>query len=191
MGKPLDTPFLIAILTASVTLLGWLVNHILSASRERNNQRLAASLKYVERQLEELYGPLAFLVVEGRRAAQDFVEALGREPVFEGEGVLSQEEVKLWLFWVEHDFMPRNEKIQQLLMSKAHLIEGDKVPVSFVEYLQYYNSWRMSHLRWKKEEINYMWRSKAAWPASFTEEVLRTFKELKAQHNKIAKKIYR
>lgn len=63
--------------------------------------------------------------------------------------------------------------------------------MSFVEHLQYYNSWRMSRLYWKKEEVRYMWRSKASWPASFTEEALRTFKELKAQHNRLAKKMHR
>lgn len=45
--------------------------------------------------------------------------------LIEGAGALSEDEVKLWLFWVEHDFMPRNEKIQQPLMTKARLIEGD------------------------------------------------------------------
>jgi hypothetical protein len=187
----MDTNIFIATMTASLTLAGWLINHVLTGRREMTNQQLSASLTYVERQLEELYGPLAFLTIEGRNAAMDVVEALGREPVFGArENSLNEKEVTLWLFWVENDFLPRNERIQQLLMTKTHLVEGDKLPLSFVEYLHYHNSWRMSHLRWKQENIEYSWRSPASWPTSFSEEVLNTFKVLKIRHNKIARRIY-
>jgi hypothetical protein len=187
----MDIPLLIAIITSSVTLAGWLTNHVLTGRRDRANQRLAVSLKFVERQLEELYGPLAFLVIESRRASIDFVDALGREPFFEGEHALDKEEVKLWLLWTEHNFLPHNEKIQQLLMTKTHLIEGDKVPISFVEFIEYYNSWKMAHLRWKEHGAEYNWHSKVSWPTSFDEEVLNTFSILKLRHNKIAAKIYK
>ena len=56
----MDKTLVVAMITASITLFGWLVTHILTIHRDRQNQRLSASLKYVERQLEELYGPLAF-----------------------------------------------------------------------------------------------------------------------------------
>jgi hypothetical protein len=186
----METPLLIVIITATVTLLGWAVNHILAERRDRDNQRLASSLRFVERQLEELYGPLAFLILEGRRAAMDFVEALGREPVFEGKNALNEDEVKLWLLWVEDNFLPRNEAIRQLLLTKTHLIQGDTVPISFVEFLEYYNSWKMAHLRWAKYHVQYIWRPQAGWPTAFTEEVLTTFKALKANHNRIATRIY-
>lgn len=61
----METPLLKVIITASVTLLGWVVNHILAERRDRANHRLASSLRFVERQLEELYGPLAFLILKG------------------------------------------------------------------------------------------------------------------------------
>jgi hypothetical protein len=182
----MDTPLLIAIVTVSITILGWLINHILTARRDSASQRLSASLKYIERQLEELYGPLTFLIIEGRRASMDFVIANGREPVF---GSMNADEVKLWRFWAEHDLLPRNEKIQQLLMTKTHLIDGDKIPPSFVTFLEHHNSWRMSHLRWKKEGVEYNWRSEIGWPAEFTDEVVNTFGILKANQDKITKQM--
>jgi hypothetical protein len=69
----------------------------------------------------------------------DFVEALGREPVFEGESSLNEDEVNLWLFWVENDFLPGNSEL--------------------------------------------------AFLASFSEEVLTTFTNLKNQHNKLREKL--
>lgn len=183
-----------AIATAFAAI-GWIVNHILSEYRDRRNQQLAASLKYTERQLEELYGPLAFLVWEGRRTFQDLKETLaelrGRKPedmkyIFP---LSNKDEFNLWLFWVENDFFPRNEKIQQLLMTKTHLIEGAKMPKSYLDFLDHHNSWRMDHLRWKKDKIEYSWTSKITWPEEFENDILLTFERLKHQHTKFLKAI--
>lgn len=184
----MNTPLVVGILAASVTLIGWLVNHILTGHRERLNQHLAASLKFVERQLEELYGPLAFLIMEGRRTFKDLLETLGRDYVFDEKDSLAEDELKLWLFWVENDFLPRNEKIQQLLMTKTHLIDGDKVPPSFLKFLEHHNSWKILHLRWQKEGVPYSWHSKINWPTSFEKDILNTFNSLKTQHDKFLKR---
>jgi hypothetical protein len=183
-----------AIATAFAAI-GWIVNHILSEYRDRRNQQLAASLKYTERQLEELYGPLAFLVWEGRRTFQDLKETLaelrGKKPedmkyIFP----LSHEnELNLWLFWVENDFFPRNEKIQQLLMTKTHLIEGARMPNSYLEFLDHHNSWKMDHLRWKKDKIEYSLTSKINWSEQFEKDIIVIFERLKTQHTKFLKAI--
>lgn len=180
----MNPTLIVGIITASVTLFGWLVTHILSGYRDRQNQRLSASLKYVERQLEELYGPLAFLILEGRRTFKDLLEVFGRHYVFDSNDAISQKDLKAWLFWVEHDFFPRNEKIQQLIMSKTHLIHGDKMPESFLRFLEHHNSWKITHLRWQKEEVKYSWHSKINWPRDFEEEVINTFTALKKRHSK-------
>ena len=184
----MNTSLVVGIIAASVTLIGWLVNHILTGQRDRRNQHLAASLKFVERQLEELYGPLAFLIMEGRRTFQDLLETLGRDYVFDEKDSLSDGDLKLWLFWVENDFFPRNEKIQQLLMTKTHLIEGNKVPSSFLKFLEHHNSWKVLHLRWQKDGVKYSWHSKINWPASFEKDALRTFNSLKAEHDRFLKR---
>lgn len=180
----MNPALVVAIITASVTLVGWLVTHILTIYRDSRNQKLAASLKYVERQLEELYGPLAFLILEGRRTFKDLMEALGRDYIFDENDFISEEDLKVWLFWVENDFFPRNEKIQQLIMAKTHLIQGDKMSTSFLRFLEHHNSWKIDHLRWQKEGVKYSWHSKINWPQDFEEEIINTFSALKKRHNK-------
>ena len=179
----MDKTLVLAIITGSITLSGWLVTHILTIRRDRQNQRLSGSLKYVERQLEELYGPLAFFVLEGQQTFKDLLEAAGKG-IFNDDGTISEEDLKLWLFWVENDLFPRNEKIQQLLMTKAHLIHGDRMPENFLRFLDHHNSWKMNHLRWQKEGVKYSWRSKIIWPIHFEQEVLSTFSSLKLKHSK-------
>ena len=146
----MDTALIVGILTASVTALGWLVTNILSTSAERRRQSLLAQLEFTKRQLEELYGPLAFLVLEGQQSFRDLIATLGRNFIFVEGYDLPENELSLWLFWVENDFFPRNEKIKALISSKTHLIEGEKVPESFLAVIERHNSWMMMHKRWQQ-----------------------------------------
>jgi hypothetical protein len=69
----MSTPVVVALIAGSITAVGWLVNHWLVSRREEQRRRIEAQLKYVERQIEELYGPLALLVYEGRRTWGDLL----------------------------------------------------------------------------------------------------------------------
>ena len=178
----MDVTLTVALLGAVVTALGWLISHILSTSAESRRQRLTSQMEFTKQQLEELYGPLTFLILEGQQTFQDFNAALGwKEDPPEGYA-LSEQEHQTVFFWVENDFLPRNKKIQELLSSKTHLIEGEGVPESFLIFLDHYNSWNINHLRWQKQGKEYGWRSKIPWPINFNEDVKSTFRSLKKRH---------
>ena len=181
----MDTALLIAIFGAIVTALGWLVN----AFVERRRQRLLSQLDYAKQQLEELYGPLAFLVLEGQQSVTDFAAIIGGKDIRVQGSDLSENELALWNFWVENDFFPRHEKIKTLISSKTHLIEGEKVPKSFLTFVEHYNSWLMHHKRWQQQGVKYPGYSKIAWPLEFNEEVLSTFEMLKKRHSILIGKI--
>jgi hypothetical protein len=95
------------VIAAAVATTGWVINYVLTRRSDRHRQKLAASLRYTERQLEGLYGPLEFLVSEGQRTFEYLVETLGRSYVFH-----------------EGTTLPEND----LLMTKTHLIDGEKIP---------------------------------------------------------------
>jgi hypothetical protein len=173
-----------ALVTGVVTAVGWGVNHILSSRADRQRQLRAAELSYVERQLAELYGPLLFLTLEGEAALRDLLQTLGRPWVFDFKGI-PDDELNTWLFWVEHEFLPRNEAIQQLLASKSHLIQDADMPESFRAFVSYYNSWRVSHLRWQKEKVPYAWHAKENYPQEFSDDILQTFGSLKRRHSEL------
>ncbi|MEH2046882.1 MAG: hypothetical protein V7L12_27180 [Nostoc sp.] len=195
-----NTGFTATIITTAITtafaVVAGIVNHIMSGNRDRENQQTTASLKYTEQQLEELYGPLAFLIWEGRRTYTDLAEKLremrGQKRILESLQVgekngytifpfKNEAEIKLWIFWIEKDAFPRHEKIKKLLMTKTHLIEGEILPESYLKFLDYHNSWKMEHLRWQEQQIEYLWKSKFDFPFQFEDEVLKTFKNLKRQ----------
>src|SRR5579859_4773610 len=131
----MDVTWAIALLGAIVTAFGWLVTHILSTTAENRRHSLVSQMEFTRQQLEELYGPLAFLLLEGRQTFQIFIELIGRDD-FKNEDIasFSDAELKAWLFWVDTDFFPRNEKIKDLLSKHTHLIEGGEVPQSYLMF---------------------------------------------------------
>jgi hypothetical protein len=181
----MDVALIATLIAATVSIIGWIVNYLLTGKAERQRQRLSASLEHIEKQLEELYGPLAFWVMDGKDSYADLLGVLGRDEVFIDDKELTPGELKAWLFWIENDIFPRHERIQTLLSTKTHLIEGDKVPQSYLDFLKYFNSWRMSHLRWKKEGKKYSWQSRLDPSEDFAEDVISTFEKLKVRHSQL------
>jgi hypothetical protein len=180
----MDTPLILALLAAIVTLAGWVINYILNGRDEQRRNQLQESLTYLEGQLQDLYGPLAFLIQAGQRTHQELLNSLGRERVFEEGKELSEDDLKTWLFWVENDVFPRNEKIKELLTNQTHLIAGGEVPQSYLDFMEHYNTWKVNHLRWQKEQVKYAWHSSKPYPDEFGQEVLDTFERIKAEHSK-------
>ena len=178
----MDSAILVAAITAVVTAAGWLVNNVLSQRREERKAQTEASLRFVERQLEELYGPLAALMYEGRQIFGELLDSLGRKYVFQVGAPLSPAELKTWLFWTETSFLPRNKQIRDLLTSKPHLVDGGTFPESYVAFLRHESAWRIHHDRWLKEKVPYEWRSPVNWPREFEDDVIATFTTLKARH---------
>lgn len=184
----MNTALLVAIFGAVVTAIGWLITFILSSSTERRQQRLIAQVEFTKQQLEELYGPLAFLVWEGEQSNRELEEILGSDL----KEILNDEDKrKTWLFWVENDIFPRHQKIVDLLSRKTYLIEGERLSESFLAFMTHSHSWKINHERWQKQSIDYSWHSKLSYPLEFNKEVLSTFEYLKKHHSVLIGKISR
>lgn len=175
-------PVWVALIGVAGAAIGWFINHWLTVRREERRRRIEAQLKFVERQIEELYGPLAAALYEGRRTFQDLLDSLGRRYVFPRNGELPEDELRTWLFWAETEFLPRNDYIKNLLKTKAHLIYGGEFPDNYVEFLDHCNSWAVNHRRWKEQQVKYSWHSKIDWPEKFEKQAIATFQLLKRRH---------
>ncbi len=202
----MDTTITIAVLGASISVIGWIVNYILNTSAERNRQRLLTQIEFTKQQLEELYGPLVFLVMEGRYSFSEAIKSIASMPISELE-IPSKEQIvqtnnkgkkieirgnitdsklinlgdgdEVWIYWIENEFFPRNEKIKTLIALKTHLIEGEEMPKSWLEFIEHYNSWKVNFDRWQKGLTKYPLFSRTGWPQDFDDSILSTFKLLK------------
>ncbi len=138
----------------------------------------AGDLARVERQIEEFYGPMLFLVEESRLAIEDVLHHLDREYVFPTDGPLPENERRYWLFRAENDLMPRNEEMVALIMAKRHLVEGDKLPKILDELEAHQVSWRELHRRWKEKGVEYSWHSESPFPRNLGTVLAREFARL-------------
>lgn len=187
----MDTALLVAIITATASVLSWVINSIYSSWKEKRKEKFKARLEFIDQQLEELYGPLAFLIHEGEHSFKSIFRTNRKRWVsLRGDKPKPDDQLALWIFWVENDFFPRNEKIKQLLMEKTHLIEGSRVPESFLQFMEHYNTWKLEHQRWREEGVEYSFISRVRFPEEFNDEVLTTFKKLKKEQNQFLDKIY-
>jgi len=182
----------IALGAVLATAGGWGVGYVINSNQNRRLERMKTAVKHLESQLQELYGPLAFLIWESERSWKDLFDTLSvvrggpQQSVFPFQ---NESELELWLFWVDNDILPRNEKIRELLMSKTHLIDGGSMHWSYMEFLDFSNSWKINHLRWKKQGIEYSWGSKIEYPHDFDRDVLGTFASLKEKYEKFLAKL--
>lgn len=190
----------------AVPAVGWFTTSALQSQREVRNQRISAVLEHTRKQLENLYGPLLTLLIEGEQAWFACLRSMGRDPadahasehlrsLLLGEdpagGSLSQAEIDDWVFWIENAFFPRNDKIQALLANNAHLVEGPPegplIPDSYIQFLEHHNDWKMRHAQWKEQGRPYPWCWTTSWPDSFYAEVKVTFETLVHRHNEFLK----
>lgn len=192
-GDAMEAAVVGALVAAFVTALGWLANHYLTMQREARQadaarleetriQRLLASIRHVEAQLSQLYGPMMFCLQENDRAFSELLVELGRQYVFDPAGDISDADLTLWLFWSDNVFLPNHAVICELLRTKAHLIEGPDIPDSYRRFLEYYYSWKVYHERWKLTGTAYRWHARDNWPVEFSIDVQQAFRTLKARH---------
>ncbi len=174
-----------------IVLLGTLALSALGCAgpRPAEPSPSAAELARVERQIEELYGPLLCLVEESRLAIEDVLFHLKRDYVFPTDGPLPEDELRFWLFRAENDLMPRNEEMVALIQAKGSLAEGGKLPPILAALVEHQASWRELHRRWKTEGVKYEWRSKSPFPRDLGAVLSREHAALKKRHGEILKEV--
>jgi hypothetical protein len=119
---PLDWTVVASLaVTLAVALTGFLATYF-------NGLRLAQRkdrLDRVNRQLSELYGPLLALVSASHHSWEAFRRHYRTTTwsYWDPKDPPNQEEEQAWRQWMRHVFMPLNERMMELVVTKADLLE--------------------------------------------------------------------
>jgi hypothetical protein len=127
----MDVEITVALIAAAVTGIWWLAAHVLQRQQE-DRKRLEARAGYVQRQIEELYGPLfnlAIQIVVTNHVLHGLVQSART-----GSAALDRHKVDD-IFYREY-FQPLHDEICNLLKSRLDLVEGSHRPISFYDYLR-------------------------------------------------------
>ncbi len=120
----------------------------------------AAGVRWAERQLKELYGPLLRLNAQGLAAVRGYTR-LNPDDLDQAR----------WKVWAEREMLPRNEETRRVLAAGFGLLEGEAPSDSVRAFLVHQHSWALRHLRWQREKGEYDWGSRTNWPVDFSKEV--------------------
>jgi hypothetical protein len=117
-----------------------------------NNRRLAQrqeALKWVNAQLEELYGPLLALSETGTSAWNVL-----RTRLRPSDGYIlrvsqfTEADRDMWVAWMRSVFMPTNRKSVELITTKAHLMLGGEIPQCLLDLCAHVAGYEVVIQKW-------------------------------------------
>jgi hypothetical protein len=171
------------IIGALILLAGFFLNRLLekfkdtqALRREYETLRDQTSLRYLERQIEELYSPLLGLI---QYAGVVFRIARQKVP----EGPQSPEQVEVWCYFAEKYFLPLNSQIASLIRTKLSLLDSEGLPPSFQHFLDHQAQFECLHSLWRDKSISSDEISGNRWPSQFESDVRATLDQLRCRHN--------
>lgn len=167
--------------TVGLAFLGYVATYLNSIRLERRRARLAR----VNDQLQYLYGPLFSLSQASFQAWKTFrSRCRPGAAFFDPKSPPSDRELAEWRMWMTHVFMPINLKMEQAITDNAHLVEEDRIPHEFLDFIAHIEVYKIVARKWGDgsfdEHLSY-----SAYPKTLDAHVERMFGELKKRQARL------
>jgi len=175
-------------LAPSVTICAVIIAALLTYY---NNSRLHVTqerLKWINAQLGDFYGPLYSISEASGVAWIEFnrqIDTLDRASWnFEFTDIERRE----WIYWMSNVFMPANRRMYEIIVSRSHLLVGDKMPEVLSEFCAHTSTYEVIVNKWRQgDEVVII--SKIAFPVDFREYISTTFLSLKRQQQELLRRV--
>jgi hypothetical protein len=155
-----------------LALTGYVVTYLINL---RIAQR-ADRLKYVNKQLEEFYGPLYVMSRTGRVLFDAFEYKRKSSHTLD----LEQE----WITWLDNVFIPLNIKMEEILINKAYLIREEKMPDPLLLFCAHSAGYRVIKQKWLKNDYSES-NSLIPFPEGLEDYAKKSYTELKKEQLKL------
>ena len=166
-----------ALIAAVVTIIGWYVTYTYAKRRDDETRRTEIHLKYRQRQIEELYGPLLSLIEQIFNVWQVRENIAGPERA----QLSHDQQARIREFiWREY-FSPLHHEIRTLLRTKLYLLEKGQMPESFSRYLEHATQEECQHRLWN--ELQIATGGGTPWPSGFYDDVKSALDRLMKDHH--------
>ena len=131
---------------ALVAVAGFIAAYLNNLRLARRNDRLSR----VNKQLSELYGPLLALEAASSRSFDAF-RSQNRPDVgsyWHSDNPPTRKEADAWRLWMTEVFMPLNIRMEELIITKADLLESSDMPVCLLELVAHVESYKAVQAQW-------------------------------------------
>lgn len=170
-----------AAMGAIVTAAGWFVTERFYHQRLRKE----ATLRHIERQIEELYGPLLGLV---RYSESVYHVAAAVLPSVDDKHeavdlpAFTDQNWETWRFLGETYFHPTNARVRELVLSKTHLLMSDQRPSSLEDFLDHAAHFECRERLAKEWNVDTKGLPGPGYPRGFRKELEDALRDLQTQH---------
>jgi hypothetical protein len=128
---PQDATLTVGLVAAIVTIIGWFANEFIRKRNEDKRKKIDERAKFLERQIEQFYGPLFNLVNQ----IVICNHVLYQIKISKNRSDSDKETINN--FFQKNYFIPLHEEFNTVLKTKLYLIEGSELPESFYTYLRH------------------------------------------------------
>jgi hypothetical protein len=161
-----------AVLTIVLAFAGYLVTFL----GTRMMAQRADKLRLVNARLNEFYGPLYVASQAGHIAYKSMLKKQGKELNI----IVTEEELKDWILWLNTIFMPLNNIRERIIIEKAYLIVEQEMPQCLLEFVTHVVGYKAVLAKWSRGDYTER-RSLIDFPPGFDEYVQRSYTALKAE----------
>src|SRR3974390_1595361 len=115
------------VLTIILAFVGYLVTFMINRMMARRADRLGL----VDQRLNQFYGPLYVATVAGNIAYKSLLAKQGKSHCHP----IRDEDLKEWVLWMTHIFMPLNDVRENIIIENARLIVEEQMPTCLLDFV--------------------------------------------------------
>jgi len=167
-----DVTLLVAVLTGAVTVSGWFTTKYL----ERRQKRAEFRRTYIERQIEEFYGPIYSLIW------QIFTTSELKDRILHRCQLNAEEKNRVQEYFSETYFRPLHTRIKTILETKLYLVDGTEMPDSVYTYLRHSMQEDSQHRLWKEQGVSTAAVPGEPFPKAFHDTIKDTLQKLMGEY---------
>jgi hypothetical protein len=132
---------------------------------------------HLQRQIQELYGPLHGLLVYGKSINEIEHQTVSLAPKEQDTGLIRR-------YFYEKYYLPLNSQISELIRTKLYLLETEDIPESFNQFLIHAAQFECLHNLWRDLNIKSDHISGIEYPKTFRQDVQMSLANLRTEYNR-------
>jgi len=149
----MDGTEIVALVGVCVAVIGYFVTYRTNLRLAQRNDRL----ERINRQLSEFYGPLLALTRASGQSWQAFRQRYrppGSESFWISDPPPTREDAIAWRLWMTTVFMPVHQRMMDLVLSRADLIEEPDMPSCLMALCAHVAGYQAVLKEWETAEIS-------------------------------------
>ena len=143
----------VALIGVAAAVIGYFVTYLTNLRLAQRNDRL----ERINRQLSEFYGPLLALTRSSGQSWQAFRQRYrptGSESFWKCDPPPTKEDAIAWRLWMTTVFVPVHQRMMELVLNRADLIEEPDMPSCLLALCAHVNGYQAILKEWETGEIS-------------------------------------